>query len=208
MNTPNTRPNAEDYQQAMQSMDIPMDVSVEDLMTLAERAEQFARQRSMAGGTVASIMTQPVVTVAPHTSLKEAAHLLVSKRVSGLPVVDENKRLVGLITEADFLRILGVPSPLPSHSLWHTLENLFSHLTHPNRAEAPDEPIDGHMVRHVITANPADGIHKVLDLMKRHQVKRVVIVDDAQQVCGIVTRSNLVRLFFDSVLNPAKPPAS
>ncbi|WMP18750.1 CBS domain-containing protein [Thiothrix lacustris] len=194
------QPTVEDYRQALKSMDSFIDISVEDLMTLAARATQFAHQRVIAADTIATLMTQPVATVHSHTPLTEAAHLLVSQRISGLPVVNDANRLVGIITEADFLRVLGVPAIQPSHSLWHTLDNLFTHTTKRDPLQAPNESIARHMVTHVITAHPTDKVQAVLDLMKKHQVKRVVIVDDDQQVCGIVTRSNLVRLFFDTYL--------
>jgi CBS domain-containing protein len=188
-------------------MDSFIDISVEDLMTLAARAAQFARQRTIAADTIATLMTHPVVTVHPHTSLTEAAHLLVSRHISGLPVVADDNRLVGIITEADFLRVLGIPAIQPSHSLWHTLDKLFTHAARRDALQAPNESIARHMVSHVITAHPANKVQVVLDLMKQHQVRRVVIVDDAQQVCGIVTRSNLVKLFFDTYL-PKETPDS
>ena len=49
-------------------------------------------------------MSQPVRTVHPQTPLADAAHLMVTERISGLPVVDDAGALVGIITEADFLR--------------------------------------------------------------------------------------------------------
>jgi CBS-domain-containing membrane protein len=131
------QPTAEDYRQALRSMDSFIDISVEDLMTLAARATQFAHQRTLAADTIATLMTHPVVTVHPHTPLTEAAHLLVSQRISGLPVVDDANRLAGIITEADFLRVLGVPAVLPSHNLWHTLENLFTHIAQQGVPQAP-----------------------------------------------------------------------
>lgn len=200
-NKPTSPPSQEDYQQALKSMDSFIDVGVEDLMRLATRAEQFARQRTLTAGSIATLMTQPVVTVRPHTSLAEAARLLVSQRISGLPVVDEQERLAGIITEADFLRILGVPVSHPGHSLWQTLENLFDRLSDHGKLETPDDAVSQHMVRSVITAKPDTPIQQVLNLMKQHQVKRVVIVDDANRVRGMVTRSNLVRLFFDTFLS-------
>lgn len=194
-----SKPKAEDYRQALQSMDSFMDVSVEDLMTLSERAQEFARQRVLMAGRIDQLMTQPVKTVHPGTSLTEAAHLLVSHHISGLPVVDESGKLTGIITEADFLRVLGIQSDMPHHhTLWHTLENLFHHMAHHGGTTSPDTQVANHMVKTVITASPEDPVQTVLALMKQHQVKRIIIVDDKQQVCGIVTRSNLVRLFFDN----------
>ena len=61
-------------------------------------------------------MSQPVRTVHPQTPLADAAHLMVTERISGLPVVDDAGALVGIITEADFLRALGVPAHQPHHN--------------------------------------------------------------------------------------------
>jgi CBS-domain-containing membrane protein len=187
-----------DYQQALQSMDTYIDITVDDLMALAQRAEQIANRHAAEALGVSRVMTRPVCTVHPQTAVAEAAHIMVSERISGLPVVDDDQRLVGIITEADFLRALGVPAHHPNHSsLWHTLESLFSHLAHHGELEAPDDAVAEHMVRDVVCASPEQDLHQVIELMKRHRVKRVVVCDDARKVLGIVTRSDLVRVFFD-----------
>ena len=125
-----TKPKAvrEDYERALQSMDTFMDIEVNDLMTLAERAQYFAGQRATESLKVSRIMSHPVRVVREQTTMSDAAHLMVTERISGLPVVDNEERLVGIITEADFLRGLGVPAHHPTHNLWQTLEVLFSHL--------------------------------------------------------------------------------
>lgn len=191
------RPVRADYQQALQSMDTFIDVNVDDLMALAQRAEQFAGRRATEAIGVTRIMTTGVRTVRPQTPLAEAAHLLVSERISGLPVVDDDERLVGIITEADFLRALGVPSHHPNHNLWQTLESLFRHLAMYGELEAPEDPVAAYMVRSVITARAEQDLHQIIELMKQHGVKRVVVCDADRRVLGIVTRSDLVRLFFD-----------
>ena len=122
----------EDFVKALNELDTYIDITVEDLMDINARAEKYARIRLTENLLVANLMSQPVVTVQPDFSLAEAAHFLVANKISGLPVVDERKKLVGVITEADFLRALGVPGHRPSHSLWHTLEAMFSH--HPTPA--------------------------------------------------------------------------
>ena len=53
---------------------------------------------------VESVMTRPVVTTTPDTPLAEAAMLMVSKKIGGLPVVDTDQRVVGIITESDIFR--------------------------------------------------------------------------------------------------------
>ncbi len=53
------------------------------------------------------------------------------------------------------------------------------------------------MVRDVVCASPENSVHDALDLMKRHRVKRLLVCDDERHVLGVVTRSDLVRIFFD-----------
>ena len=191
------RPRREDYERALQSMETFMDIGVNDLMTLAQRAEHFAGQRSTESLRVDRVMSQPVRVVHRETSMSEAAHLMVTERISGLPVVDDAEHLVGIITEADFLRALGVPAHHPAHNLWQTLESLFSHLAHHAELEGPNDPVSDHMVKEVICAAPDQSLHDVLALMKRHRVKRVLVCDQERRVIGVVTRSDLVRIFFD-----------
>ncbi|MCP5300645.1 MAG: CBS domain-containing protein [Chromatiaceae bacterium] len=193
----NPRPLREDYERALQSMHTFIDIEVDDLMTLADRARHFATQRPAKSLTVARIMNSPVHTIGARTTMAEAAHRLVAQRISGLPVVDDTGRLCGIITEADFLRGLGVPAHHPTHNLWQTLESLFSHLAQGIAAERPEDPVADHMVRDVVHVAPDARIDEVIALMKQHRVKRILVCDGDGRVVGIVTRSDLVRIFFD-----------
>lgn len=200
------QPRRGDFQQALQSMDTYVDITVDDLMALNQRAAQIASRRDTEALGIIRIMSQPVRTVHPQTSVAEAAHLMVSERISGLPVVDDAGHLAGIITEADFLRALGVPDQQPHHSLWQTLESLFSHLSHHGELEAPDDPVSEHMVSNVVCVGPGQDLHDVIEVMKRHAVKRVVVCDNERRVIGIVTRSDLVRIFFDRYTHGSNHP--
>ncbi len=195
-------PGRADFQQALQSMDTYMDISIDDLMMLTQRAEQFANRRISEAISVTHVMSRPVRTVHPETRLSEVAHLMVSERISGLPIVDAAGHLIGIITEADFLRALGVPATEPHHNLWQTLESLFRHLTHHGKLETPDDPVMIHMVKDVVCVQPEQDLHEVIGVMKQNRVKRVVVCDKDRQVVGMVTRSDLVRIFFDRYAQP------
>ena len=199
------RPKREDYERAVQSMGTFVDVSVDDLMTMAERAQHFAAQRRTESLKISRIMSRPVRVVHPETTMSHAAHLMVSGRISGLPVVDDSGKLVGIITEADFLRGLGVPAHHPTHNLWHTLETLFSHVARHGELEGPKDLVASHMVHDVVCASPDDYIDDVIALMKRRHVKRVMVCDGERRVEGVVTRSDLVRIFFDRYLQADRP---
>lgn len=192
----------EDFARALQEMGTYMDVSVDDLLQVQTLAIKHAHMRKAQDRQVASLMTQPVISVSPDCSLSEAAHLLVSQRISGLPVVDESKKLLGIITEADFLRALGVPAHHPGHHLWQTLENMF----HPTvQVRETEGTVDELMVRDVITLSDKASLHQALELMKQHRIKRLVVCDEEQRVVGMLTRSNLVRVFFDQFIAKKSP---
>lgn len=59
-----------------------------------------------------------------------------------------------------------------------------------------------HMVKKVVCVHPEQDLHDVIDVMKRNSVKRVVVCDDKHQVLGMITRSDLVRVFFDRYTQP------
>lgn len=179
---------------ALQELGTYIDVSVDDLMRLHQTAEKYARIRNRESVLVEKIMTHPVKTVRADCSLSEAAHILVSEKISGLPVVDDNNKLAGIITEADFLRALGVPAHHPSHSVWQTLENMFNH---PVQIREPEGLVADLMMNNVISISPKHTLHHALDVMKQNQVKRLLVCDEAQHVVGMITRSDLVRVFFD-----------
>ena len=188
----NLQPN--DFAMALQELQNHSEVSVDALVEIQHTAEKYARFRITESITVDKIMMQPVTTVQPECTLSEAAHILVSKRISGLPVIDQQQKLIGIITEADFLRALGIPAHHPGHSLWQTLENLFNPDTVIREA---DGKVSDLMIREVITVSPEQTLHEALETMKRQQIKRLVVTDARQHVVGIITRSNLVQLFFD-----------
>lgn len=86
----------EDYQRAMESMGTVIDVVAQDVMTLAQRAEHFARQRINETFSVTQIMSKPVRAVHPQTLMSEAAHLMVmakQKTDSNLIVSHDGKWL-------------------------------------------------------------------------------------------------------------------
>lgn len=192
----------EDFAKALREMDTFLDITADDLMELNRVAERHARKRSRESTPVSQLMTAPVETIKPDRPLAEAAHLLVEHRISGLPVVDDQQRLIGLVTEADFLRAMGLPSHQPHHSVWQTLESMFQHQ---DRVREPKGVVADLMVQDVVTVRPEQTLHEVLEVMKRHRIKRVVVCDDDRHVLGIVTRSDLVRVFFDRLRKPADP---
>ena len=194
-NRPELHP--EDFRNALKELDSYIDITLEDLMEINQIAQKHAQRRTAEQLTVRDIMTTNVTSVHPDTPLRDAARILLELRISGLPVTDEHNKLAGIVTEADFLNALGIPCHHPAHSLWQSLESMFRH--HPSPGNTPHTVADI-MVQQTITLHADNTLHDVIDSMKRHHIKRVVVTDEQQQVLGIITRSNLIRVILQHML--------
>lgn len=183
----------EDFEHALDDLGTLVDVSVNDLIKLTEKARKHAQMRQAEALQIDNLMSRPVHTIHADSSLGEAARVLLSERISGLPVVNSGDRLIGLITEADFLNAIGVPCHLPSQNFWQTLSGMFSQPLH---LHEPSENVGALMVTEVITVQPSQTLHEAVEMMKSHRVKRLVVVDEHHSPVGMLTRSDLVRVFF------------
>ena len=149
--------------------------------------ESLAHLRS-AGGTVRDAMTTPVVTVTPATPLAEAAHLMHTRALKRLPVIDVEGRLVGVIARLDILKSIASGYAQRTMPLARTLPQ-----EHRTAGQLMDRDIPA--VRE--TAPLADVAGKLLDCT----AKRVVVVNDRAEPVGIVTDTDLV-----ARIDPAQRP--
>src|SRR5439155_17984592 len=135
------------------------------------------------------VMTRPVISVEPGTSVQQAAQLMLQRRISGLPVIDKSGRLVGIVTEADFLRRAEMGTQR-KRARW--LEFLMG----PGRLADEYVHTHGRKVEEVMTTDPAtvaenSALGEVVELMEKHRIKRLPVVR-GNQVVGIVSRANLL----------------
>jgi CBS domain-containing protein len=140
---------------------------------------------------VRDVMTTEVVSVQPATPLKDVARLLVERRISGLPVVDETGAVLGVISEADFLAKESGPTEHHSRFGW---------LTGARREEAHDRQLVTARTAGEAMTSPAATIRADMPLweaareMAARRINRLPVVD-AGKLVGIVTRADVVRTF-------------
>ena len=146
----------------------------------------------------ADVMTVGAATVQPDTPVSEAAEIMLQYRISGLPVVDTGGKLVGIVTESDFIRRAEVGTQR-RHSRWASL------LLDPG-ARA-DDYIRAHarkvsevMTSDVATVDAETPLSDVVDLMEDRGFKRVPVLRDGR-VVGIISRANLLR----ALVQPSDP---
>jgi CBS domain-containing protein len=138
---------------------------------------------------VRDVMTSPVVSIDPESSVLEAVRIMLQRHISGLPVIDKRGRLSGMITEGDFLRRAetGTQRRRPR---W--LEFLLG----PGRLAEEYTRSHGRKVHEIMTTNAVTvteevPLDEVVRLMEKRRIKRLPVVR-GNEVIGIVSRANLV----------------
>jgi len=134
-------------------------------------------------------MQRDVVTVAPETSLKDVAALLVERRISGLPVCTEDGRVVGVVSEADIVQKEQTDDFGSSALLGRLLDQAYG-----DGLRFAARTVGGAMTAPALTVRSRDDVSQAAHLMVSKRVNRLPVVDGSRLV-GIVTRSDLVRAF-------------
>jgi len=136
------------------------------------------------------VMISPVVTVMPNCSVKELAQTLLKHHISGVPVVDFQGRLVGIVSEGDLLHRseAGTERRSPWLRLMTADETLAAEYIKAHSRKVADI-----MVRDVVTADLETPLDEIATLMETNSIKRVPIVSNGQLV-GIVSRANLIQV--------------
>jgi CBS domain-containing protein len=142
------------------------------------------------------IMTTIVITVKPNATVQEAAQLLLKKGISGLPVVDDSGRLLGIISEGDLLRRTHEGTwpkawgPPPRRG-WAKLL-MDGAVSDTEYITQRGRNVVDIMTREVIQAAPETSVSDIATLMVHHRIKRVLIVQNGE-VLGIVSRQDIVQ---------------
>ncbi len=153
---------------------------------------------------VKDLMATEVVSVSPRATIAEAIQLLLARKVSGLPVVDEAGDLVGVLSEGDLLRRIEFETQdLPSG--W--LSRLFRpggtaeayRLTHGRK-------VGDIMSRRPVTIDASAPLGEAVALMERHRIKRLPVLDSGKLV-GIVSRADFVKALARFVAAAYEEPA-
>jgi len=148
----------------------------------------------------ADIMVKDVVSVRPEASVREVASLMLERRISGVPVVDSERRVLGIISEGDLIRRPEIGT-YTSPTGWLTVFL--------SRDESARDFVKTHgllakevMSRPAICVAPETPLADIVRLFDRHRVKRLPVVEHGR-LAGLVTRADLLRAL---VARQAMPP--
>ncbi|HTO66538.1 MAG TPA: CBS domain-containing protein [Bradyrhizobium sp.] len=136
------------------------------------------------------IMTRSVVTVSPETTIVDAANLMLQRHVSGLPVVDTGGKLVGVVSEGDFIRRSEIGTGR-KRGRW------LRFILGPGKSASDFVHEHGRKVSEVMTSSPLTitedtSLAEIVELMEKNHVKRLPVVR-GESIVGIVSRANLLQ---------------
>ncbi|HRY63199.1 MAG TPA: CBS domain-containing protein [Patescibacteria group bacterium] len=140
-------------------------------------------------------MTSPVISVTVDTPLAQAADFMIRKNITGLPVIDDQNHVIGIITEHDFLtrdEYIHIPSYL----------NFLKEFSQDKLGRAKEEVTKiqnltvGDLMTHpVVTLSPDDQVARAAEIMAQKKINPLPIVDASGCLVGIISRSDIVKLF-------------
>jgi CBS domain-containing protein len=138
-------------------------------------------------------MTTDVLTVRPSMPLKEAAALLAEHRISGLPVVDDERRVLGVLSEGDILYKETGAKDKPG-----LIDRLLSVPPVGFDLKLAAKTVGEAMSAPALTIGPRRPVTEAASTMIDEGVNRLPVIDDEERLIGIITRADLVRAFVRS----------
>ena len=137
-------------------------------------------------GEIMTIARSPVITMAPTTPIYDALKIMVKEGFRRMPVVDPGtKKLLGIVTATDFINYLG------GGDKFQIIQKKYGG----NFFKAINEPVRSIMTSKVVSIRTSGKINEAIELMKKHKVGGLPVVDEHDQVWAIVTERDIVMLF-------------
>lgn len=188
----------EDLDAVLDEYDQVLDISREDLRDLFMRAEAHAYRRRFGTVRCADIMTRAVIAVEYGTPLEEAWALMRTHRVKALPVVDRARRVIGILTQADFMRHAGLGG---YHGIDERLRRFIrrSGRSHASKAEAVGQI----MTAPAQTATEDTPVVELIALLGGAGHSHVPIVDGDGRLSGIIAPRDLIAELYQGRLAAA-----
>ena len=183
----------EDLDAVLKQYNQVLDISRDDLESLFMQTEQRAYQRRFGIISCADIMSRDIVSAEFGTSLDEAWQQMRQHQVAALPVLNRARRVIGIITQTDFLNHGGLDN---YGEIRQQLQRFLSKsgITHTEKAEVVGQI----MTEHPTTARVDTPIVDLVPLMADSGFHHIPIVDEEERFVGIISQSDLVAALYES----------
>lgn len=186
----------DDLREALKEFGGYIDITESDLKKLYEIAAKISKERCIHSWLASEIMSRDIITAKEDTDIHEAGRLLIKHKISGMPVIDNENHIVGMITEADLLTIAGIPRG-------HVFNDVVMKyvLNKPTPHHRAGKKVKDIMSSPVITVSPDTTVKKIAIILDEKRIKRVPVVDEANKLIGIVSRGDIIRVVCEKESN-------
>jgi CBS-domain-containing membrane protein len=136
------------------------------------------------------VMVRDVVTVGPDEDVSKAVKLLVDHDISAFPVIDSERRVIGVLSEADLIHRENIGTA--KHRTWWLEAVTPASMLALDYAKSHGRKVSELMSEHVISADENTSLSELANILEKHRIKRVPILKDGKLI-GIVSRANLIQ---------------
>lgn len=175
----------EDILDAMQHVPGYLDITTGDFREVYELAHRHAADRLLGGLVARRLMRTGIAPLTPGMMLDEAARAIVGSGYKSLPVADDAGRVIGILTETDFLCRLKAATFL--ELLLRMIENSceVSHRCH-------ETPVREAMTAPAVTVRPQAGFREIIAAFRSHAGRSMPVVDDGGRLVGMLLRKDFL----------------
>ena len=177
-----------DIYEAMKDIPGYLDITPGDFKELYRLTYRHTLERIAQSIKAADIMTAEVVSVKREMPIKEVAKLMAEQGVSGVPVIDEDRKVAGVISEKDFLSRMGGKSGKTFMGVVAKCLKGKACVAIPIRAKKAEDI----MTSPAVTVNEDTTLRDIADLFKERKINRVPVVDRKGCLIGIVSREDII----------------
>jgi CBS domain-containing membrane protein len=182
----------DDIVEAMRDIPGYLDITPGDFKEVYLNAYQHAVRRLTRSVLTASVMTREVAFVRESAPLKEVAKLMAARRVSGVPVLDDKGQVVGVISDKDFLEVMGAGKADTFMTVIAKCLLGKGCLAAPHHARFAKDI----MTSPAVTVKPETPILEVADIFTQKKINRAPVVDAEGRMIGIVSRADVLKSSF------------
>jgi CBS domain-containing membrane protein len=191
----------EDFREALKEFGTYVDITEDDLKKLYEIAVKISRERCVHAWLAEEIMSRDVVSVKGDTDIHEAGRILIRNKISGMPVVDNENRVVGMFCTLDLLVFAGI-------ARGHVFNDIVMKyiLRKPDPRHGIAKKVEDIMSTSVITVSTGTSVTEIAGILDKKRIKRVPVVDEGNKLVGLVARGDILRIICEDAGKDKRAP--
>jgi CBS domain-containing protein len=149
---------------------------------------------------VKDFMIKDVVSMSPDAKLKEVMQTIVENKIGGLPLIHEDGKLAGIVTDGDILRAI---KPVDRHI--QDYFNFITYIQEQNLEGRLSEVANREIIKiakknGIVTVSPEEEMKEVIVLLSKHHFKKLPVVDKENKVVGVISRGDVIRNIQSTIL--------